>query len=142
MNTIDSPDSSRPCIDFLNCALGIAQFNIIANSDRALPHQNPTADEVVNDVLGTETNTDGNRAGNERERSQRNAEQIQRGDKYHDETQNHEPALHHLDKIRVDAAPFHHPAGYSHNPAHQQVANNNEPRNAHDLTERNHDTRN
>ena len=67
MNAIKSLDPGRPGIDRFNLSPKLAHFKKISDLDGALPHQNPATDKIVDDVLGPETNANGNGAGDEGE---------------------------------------------------------------------------
>ena len=74
----------------------------IADANRPLQHQYPAADEVVDDVLCTETHADRYRTGDKRKRGQRYAQQAER--RHQDDEQNRviNDAAYGGDGVRAD----------------------------------------
>ena len=68
-DTVHPFDTCGAGIDSLDATQVAVDLQQIADSDRPLPHQNPAADEVIDDILRAKANADSDCAGNEGERA-------------------------------------------------------------------------
>lgn len=102
MNTIGAANSGRSGINGFDGSFRVADFEKIANPDRAFPHQNPATNEIIDDVLGAETNTNRDSAGNKSKCRERHIQKVQ--DRNQQDRQNQDeintPAK--VNKIRAD----------------------------------------
>ena len=77
MYAVRSPNACRAIPDNFDGAVGIVDFNKIANAYRPLGHQDPAADKVIDDVLCAEADADGNGTGRKGKRRQRDSQQAE-----------------------------------------------------------------
>ncbi len=121
--------------DALDRAVSAVQLDKVVDTDRPLRHQYPAADEVVDDVLRTETDADRDRAGRECKRGQRNAEQAEGGKDDEDEDGEEDDALQDIDDIRAQRGCRQPAAQQKPDKATCEVPDHQEQNDEHDLAD-------
>ena len=81
--------------------LDAAQFDDVADADLAFEEQDESADEILDDGLGTEADADGQCAAGEGEDRQRNARQVEDEHDQGDAENDHRPAPQHRSDLRA-----------------------------------------
>ena len=100
MYAVRAANACGPIPNSLNNALPVIDFDKVADTNGPLGHQDPAADEVVDDVLCTEANADGQSAGSEMEGRQRYAQKSERGKDDDNKDRKEHDALEDVDEIR------------------------------------------
>ena len=78
MHAVDPQNARRAITNALHDARAVVDLDEVVDPDGAFHQQYPAADEVVDNVLCAETDTDRDRAGNKRKRCQRHVEKRER----------------------------------------------------------------
>lgn len=73
IDSVRAADSRAAITDFLDPALPALQFDNVTDPDRTLDHENQPRDKIVEEVLRTETEPDGDRSAHDRENGDGNA---------------------------------------------------------------------
>jgi len=79
VHAIHAPDAGGAVTNAFNHAHVLVDFDKVVNTNRLFRHQDPAADEVVDDALGTETDPYGQAAADERELGYRDFQHGQSG---------------------------------------------------------------
>ena len=122
MDPVGAANSGRTRTDRFYNTLPVVYFYEVANPDGAFCHQDPATDEIVDDVLGPETHTDGDGTSRESECSQRYAEKTQ-GSKANDyQRHDEEDAFDNVSDVRSHLRLAHAPSQQEYNEATAVIA--------------------
>lgn len=124
VHAVGPADSGRPRIDGFDRSLRVADLKKITDPDRPLPHQDPAADEIVDDVLRAEANSDCNGTGYERERREWDVQKVQDRYKQYCDDADEVNTANQVNEIGIDVLRGKFPDNKSFQPTCEEVADN------------------
>ena len=136
MNPVDAFEPGRASVYLLNNADHAIDFHPVSYPDRALPHQYPATDKIVDDVLRAEPNTDRQGPRDEGEGCQWYIEQIQCGNDENRDYQNIKNSPNEMHHLGSDFPLNEAGAEFLFQPSGQEKAENEEDGGEQDLTNR------